>query len=114
MKLSYTYILRCRDNSFYTGVTSDIIKRWTRHVDGYYENCYTRGLRPLVLEHIETFGSMLDAIQREKQIKKWSRSKKQSLIDGDIGLCPKSIKSFTSKEQIDWVMRTVDGSLNQK
>ena len=45
--------------------------------------CYTFERRPLTLEYVEEFNSPLDAIAREKQLKGWSRAKKQALIRGN-------------------------------
>ncbi|MCX6138861.1 MAG: GIY-YIG nuclease family protein [Ignavibacteriales bacterium] len=82
MKRSWIYILRCVDNSLYVGCTTNLEKRIRQHNDGIYHN-YTSSRRPLQLLYIEEFSDVRDAILRERQIKAWSRSKKEALIRGD-------------------------------
>jgi len=74
------YILRCDDDSLYTGVTSDLEGRLQKHNEGVYETCYTCRRRPVELVYAESFRWIFDAIDREKQIKRWSREKKEALI----------------------------------
>jgi len=83
MKSYYVYILQCSDNSFYTGVTNDIEKRFYEHQEGLIEGCYTHNKRPAKLMHVEEFADILEAINREKQIKGWTREKKKALYNGD-------------------------------
>jgi putative endonuclease len=47
MKTMYVYILKCSDDSFYTGVTNDLEMRFEQHVQGINRNCYTFSRRPL-------------------------------------------------------------------
>ena len=84
MKLSYVYILKCSDGSYYTGVTSNLGQRLFRHNTGYYPDCYTANRRPLELVFYCEFTDITIAIEKEKQIKKWSRAKKEALINGDF------------------------------
>jgi putative endonuclease len=84
MRRYYIYILQCSDNSYYTGVTNDIEKRFHEHQEGLIEGCYTHNRRPLQLMHVEEFTDIIEAISREKQIKGWSRQKKEALINGDF------------------------------
>ena len=76
----YVYILECKDWSYYIGVTNDIEHRLLQHNTGYDENCYTYLRRPVELKYLETFSDINLAIAREKQLKGWSRKKKQALI----------------------------------
>lgn len=92
MKLSYVYILRCSDNSFYTGVTSNLEKRFEQHENGFYKSCYTYLRRPISLVFYASFTDINIAIDKEKQIKKWSRSKKQALIDNRYEALPNLAK----------------------
>ncbi len=80
MKNYYVYILQCNDDSYYTGVTNNIEKRFYEHQSGLIENCYTHSRRPLKLAGIENFQDINRAIEREKQIKGWKRIKKEALI----------------------------------
>lgn len=80
----FVYILKCSDNSFYTGITNDLGKRYNEHVEGFYKNCYTFKRRPLTLKFQQEFNDVLQAIYFEKKIKGWTRAKKQALINDDM------------------------------
>ncbi len=79
----YIYIIECNDDSFYTGLTNDLVRRFEEHVNGLYPECYTFKRRPLKLAYYETIPFLADAVEREKQIKGWSRNKKKMLIRQD-------------------------------
>lgn len=83
MQISYLYILKCSDDSYYTGVTSNLIQRMYQHESAFYPDCYTASRRPLELVFYAEFTNIGFAIDKEKQIKKWSRAKKEALINGD-------------------------------
>ena len=94
-KNAYVYILRCSDGSFYTGVTSNLLKRITEHNEGRYPDSYTFSIRPVELLYYAKFTDFRIAIEKEKQIKKWSKIKKQALIDGEYAKLPNlSKKTF--------------------
>ncbi len=80
MKASYVYILKCSDNTYYTGVTSNLSQRVFQHENGIFQDCYTFNRRPILLVFYAEFTDITIAIQKEKQIKKWSRAKKEALI----------------------------------
>ena len=80
--MTYVYILRCADRSFYVGHTSDPEARKRAHDDGMASN-HTAKRRPLELVYIEAFASLADAMDRERQLKRWSRAKKEALIAGE-------------------------------
>jgi len=65
----YVYILHCGDNTFYTGVTNNLERRTTEHIDGYNENSYTHNRQPSKLVYFEEFKYINQAIAREKQLK---------------------------------------------
>ncbi|MDI1255645.1 MAG: GIY-YIG nuclease family protein [Flavobacterium sp.] len=88
MKQSYIYILKCNDNSYYTGMTSNLTQRIFQHEIGYFQECYTYKRRPIKLAFYAEFTDITLAIQKEKQIKKWSRAKKEALINGEFDLLP--------------------------
>ncbi|WP_299895244.1 GIY-YIG nuclease family protein [uncultured Aquimarina sp.] len=92
MKLSYVYILKCNDDSYYTGVTSNLDQRLFHHHSGYYKGCFTHDRRPLELVYSCEFTDIQLAIDGEKQIKKWSRAKKTALINGDYEQLPNLAK----------------------
>ncbi len=79
-KYLYVYILRCIDNSYYTGVTSNLELRVRQHNYGIDDESYTYTRRPVVLEYFERFSDFRLAIEWEKRIKRWSRKKKEALI----------------------------------
>lgn len=79
----FVYIIRCRDKSYYTGLTNELIRRFEEHCQGIYTTCYTFKRRPLELVYYETIPFLQDAVDRERQIKGWSKAKKEALINRD-------------------------------
>ena len=92
MKFYSVYILKCSDNSYYTGFTSNLSKRFEEHKTGRYPDSYTHKRRPIYLVFYAEFTEPDIAIQTEKQIKKWSRAKKEALINGDFDKLPNLAK----------------------
>jgi len=84
MKKSYVYILRCSDNTYYTGVTSDLDIRLSQHESGFHKNSYTYQRRPVELVFYAEFTDITIAIEKEKQLKKWSKAKKEALINNEF------------------------------
>jgi putative endonuclease len=84
MKQSYVYILKCYDNSNYVGVTSNLESRMFKHKTGFYPEIYTSSRPPLELVFYCEFTDINMVIDKEKQIKKWSRAKKEALINGNF------------------------------
>jgi len=80
MKMYYTYMLRCQDNSLYTGYTDNVEKRVATHNEGKGAK-YTRGRLPVVLVHSEEFSDKSSAIKREIEIKRLSKEKKEKLVN---------------------------------
>ena len=76
----HLYILRCGDGTLYTGITTDVEKRFETHQSGKGAK-YTRGRGPLELVYREECGSHSDALKREVEVKRLSREQKQTLID---------------------------------
>ena len=85
---AWTYILLCSDGSYYTGCSTDLEQRWGQHQAGDFDG-YTATRRPLRLAWSEEFQTIDDAITVERQIKGWSRRKKEALIRGDFELLHK-------------------------
>jgi putative endonuclease len=81
MNYYYIYILKCSDRTFYTGVTNNLDRRFVQHQQGLDVNSYTHKRRPVELVYSEEFGDIKEAISREKQIKGWSKKKKEALIN---------------------------------
>lgn len=75
----YTYILRCSDDTLYTGWTNNLAKRIKTHNAGKGAR-YTRGRLPVELLYYEVFSTKQAAQKREAQIKKLSRQEKLLLI----------------------------------
>jgi len=81
----FVYILRCADDSLYIGETRDVRRRLDQHADG--SACaFTRHRRPVTLAHAEEHPTRLAALQRERQLKRWTRAKEEALIVGDLQL----------------------------
>ncbi|MBO0931505.1 GIY-YIG nuclease family protein [Fibrella aquatilis] len=86
MKKYYVYPLRCADRTYYTGVTNDPDRRLAEHLEGEDVNAYTYPRRPVELVWYDAFQSPMAAIEVEKQVKNWSRKKKEALIAGKFDL----------------------------
>ena len=81
--MAYVYILRCRDDSYYVGLTRETLElRVAQHNDGTFGG-YTASRRPVELAFAEEFERVEDAINAERRLKKWTRKKKEALIEGD-------------------------------
>lgn len=89
MKTMYVYILLCGDDTYYTGVTNNLEKRFQEHEQGINRNCYTFTRKPIKIVYHEMFNNPLSAIAFEKKIKGWSKKKKEALINGDYESLPK-------------------------
>ena len=97
MKQSYVYILKCSDNSYYTGVTSNLTQRFFQYETGFYPDCYTASRRPVELVYYCEFTDINFAIDIEKKIKKWSRAKKEALINEEFDKLPNLAKKKFNK-----------------
>ena len=82
MKPFWLYMLRCRDGSYYVGHTDDLEKRVAEHQAGAIPG-HTHGRRPVELVYAAEMVTRDEAIQRERQLKGWSRAKKEALIASD-------------------------------
>ncbi len=78
----WVYILRCADNSYYTGHTDNLEERIAKHQAGEVEG-YTSTRLPVSLLFSEEFPTREEALACERQIKGWSRRKKEALMRGD-------------------------------
>jgi len=93
MKQYFVYILLCSDNSYYTGVTNDLERRFYEHQNGTDPKSYTFKRRPLKMVFSEIFNDVNQAIAFEKQVKGWLRGKKEAIINGDWHLLPELSKN---------------------
>ena len=83
---AYVYILLCRDGRYYVGSTrASLDRRVAEHNTGAYCG-WTRSRRPVELVFHQAFERIVDAVGAERQIKGWSRAKKEALIAGDFDL----------------------------
>ena len=80
--MPFVYILRCSDNTLYVGHTDDLQSREKAHNSGQATQ-YTAAGRPVLLAYSETFKSQAEAVNRERQLKRWSAQKQEALIAGD-------------------------------
>lgn len=79
--MNYTYILKCSDNTLYTGWTNDLEKRLKAHNAGKGAK-YTKTRLPVEIVYYESFEDKIDAMKREYAIKQLSRKEKLKLIQG--------------------------------
>lgn len=79
--MNFTYILRCADGTLYTGWTNDLEKRLAAHNRGTASK-YTRVRRPVELAYSEEHATKEEAMRREAQIKKLTRTEKLRMISG--------------------------------
>ena len=79
------YILECADESYYIGSTKDLDKRIVEHQNGRGAN-YTKNRLPVKLVYVEEFNRIDKAFEREKQIQKWTRAKKEALVKNNTEL----------------------------
>jgi putative endonuclease len=104
MNQYFVYILQCSDNSYYTGITNDIERRLWEHETCFYPNAYTSKRLPVKLVFWEKFHDPDHAIEFEKQVKGWSRKKKEAIIAGnweklrDLSVCTNSSHHSNNKK----------------
>ena len=80
MSEHYVYVLRCADDSLYTGYTTDVARRVAEHDAGEGAK-YTRGRTPVELVHTEVYRSKSTAMSREYEIKQLTRPQKERLVE---------------------------------
>jgi putative endonuclease len=89
---AYLYILHCADGSYYTGTArAGLEQRVAQHNAGTYGG-YTAQRRPVTLVFSQWFDRITDAIEAERQVKGWSRAKKEALIRGGFERLPELSK----------------------
>lgn len=81
----FIYILLCKDGSFYIGSTNNVEARVMDHLNGKGGR-YTRSHKPQKLVYQEELASKSDALKRELQLKKWTKAKKEALINKNLNL----------------------------
>lgn len=81
----FVYLLRCADSTIYTGITTDVARRFEEHKRGVAAH-YTRAHKPVKILYTEEYPSRGSALRREAEIKKWPRVKKLSLVRSAEGV----------------------------
>jgi predicted GIY-YIG superfamily endonuclease len=83
--MPFVYIVRCADGSLYVGHTDDLSRREQTHNEGRGARL-TAARRPVVMVYAEEHSTSHGAIARERQLKGWTRAKKEALVAGDLAL----------------------------
>ena len=91
----HAYLLRCNDGSYYAGHTDNLELRIAQHGSGIFGG-YTAQRLPVEMVWSETFATREEALAAERQIKGWSRAKKQALINGNWELMSELAKNRQS------------------
>ena len=76
----FVYILRCADNSLYTGITTDVVRREQEHNNDKLGAKYTRARQPVFVVYQENHPSRSEATKREIMIKKMTKKNKETLL----------------------------------
>jgi len=79
----FVYILKCSDGSYYTGHTENLETRLAQHHQQYYPSCYTFNRLPVELLFQQEYDSRTGTFVAERQIKGWSRKKKETMMKRD-------------------------------
>jgi len=82
-KRFFVYMLECADESYYIGMTTSLEKRLAEHEAGIDPYAYTYSRRPVTLVWNQAFDTEHEAFLAERQLKGWSRAKKQALSKDD-------------------------------
>ena len=97
----YMYILQCSDGSYYTGSTTNLERRLAQHQNGEGAN-YTKKRLPVALVYFEEYERIDEAFYREKQIQRWSRRKKEALMNNSSDELK---KSYHNSAPIAWSIK---------
>ncbi len=81
--MNYVYIVECRDGTYYTGWTNDLLNRIISHNKGFGAK-YTRARYPVVLKYFECCKTRSEAQKREVEIKKLSKLRKSELFKDKV------------------------------
>ena len=97
------YILKCSDGSYYVGHSDDVERRVAEHESGAIPG-YTKTRRPVKTVYVQEFPSRDEAFDAERQVKGWTRKKKEALIRSDWDaireLAKKPSKASTTKDRL--------------
>ena len=101
MKRYYAYMLRCNDNSIYSGYTVDLNKRLETHNMGKGAK-YTRARLPVQLEYFEEFEDKKEALRREREFKKYTHNEKENIIKKF-----KNMEVSNGKDKSNWIIKKI-------
>jgi len=95
----YVYLLLCDKKTFYVGITTDVKNRLSVHKTK--QSFFTKKFSQVNLVYCEKYTTEKNAAKREKQLKGWSRAKKQMLIDGILGYnkCTEIVEALSDKDE---------------
>jgi putative endonuclease len=96
--MAWMYILKCADDSYYVGSTTNLDLRVVQHQSGKGSR-YTSGRLPVELVYGEEYDRVSDAYTREKQVQNWSRAKREALINGSLEALPSLAKKKFEKNR---------------
>jgi predicted GIY-YIG superfamily endonuclease len=99
--MAFAYIVRCSDDSYYTGSTRNLELRIWQHNNGDDGATYTRHRRPVVLVWFAEFEHIGAAFAVEKQIQGWSRAKREALIRCEYDALPELASRPTARRRPD-------------
>jgi putative endonuclease len=96
----YVYLLLCDQKTFYVGITPDIVNRIRQHRDK--TSFFTKKFSDIQVVYCELYPTKHGAALREKQVKGWSRTKKQMLVTGILGIntCTELVEALLQRENL--------------
>ncbi|MBL7872534.1 MAG: GIY-YIG nuclease family protein [Cyclobacteriaceae bacterium] len=109
----YMYILKCANDSYYTGSTIDLENRLHQYQNGEGAN-FTKKHLPVELVYYEEFQRIDQAFNREKQVQGWSRKKKEALFRGEYQKLPELSKNYTQYGSPESTLRQAQGASTSK
>ena len=87
MDIWFLYLIRCRDRSLYTGITTDVKRRFNEHQEGGRKGSkYLRGKTPLELVLKRKIGSKSIALKVENRVKRMTKAEKEMFVSGKINM----------------------------
>ncbi|MBC2713818.1 MAG: GIY-YIG nuclease family protein [Desulfobacteraceae bacterium] len=108
----YVYILKCRDGSYYTGHTDNLELRMAQHIKMAFPKCYTATRLPVELVFTQQFPTRQEALASERQIKGWSRKKKEAMMRGDWNEVSRLAQNALRQAQDNRTLRQAQGDRN--
>lgn len=101
----YTYMLLCDQKIYYVGISNDPVFRLGQHLSKH--SFYTKQFSDIKFVYAEEYKNKYDAAKREKQLKGWSKTKKQMLISGKLGynVCTKLVEVLLEEKNLVSLLR---------